>query len=77
MDELANRTYLYVAVKLPPWAMGNARLFIQKHREALESRHVSERLHLWIDLIFGHKQQGEAAKKAYVLVPLRIVESLS
>ena len=51
-------------VQLPPWAKGSSRLFIQKHRAALESDHVSRNLHYWIDLIFGNKQQGEAAVKA-------------
>ncbi|KAH8662222.1 WD repeat and FYVE domain-containing protein [Xylariales sp. PMI_506] len=48
-------------VKLPPWAKGDPKIFITKHREALESPYVSQNLHLWIDLIFGHKQRGEAA----------------
>ncbi|KAF2857357.1 beach-domain-containing protein [Piedraia hortae CBS 480.64] len=51
-------------VALPPWAKGDAQIFIQKHREALESRYVSEHLHEWIDLIFGYKQRGEAAIEA-------------
>lgn len=48
-------------VKLPPWAKGDPKIFIAKHREALESPYVSENLHRWIDLIFGCKQRGEAA----------------
>lgn len=48
-------------VVLPPWAKGDPTIFIQKHREALESPYVSAHLHEWIDLIFGFKQQGEAA----------------
>ena len=42
-------------VKLPKWARTPAE-FLQKHREALESEHVSQNLHKWIDLIFGNKQ---------------------
>ncbi|CDQ88406.1 unnamed protein product, partial [Oncorhynchus mykiss] len=48
-------------VVLPPWAKGDPREFIRVHREALESEYVSSHLHLWIDLIFGHCQQGPAA----------------
>ncbi|KAG1351442.1 hypothetical protein G6F62_002976 [Rhizopus arrhizus] len=49
------------SVVLPPWAHGDPKIFIQKHREALESDYVSANLHHWIDLVFGFKQQGQAA----------------
>ncbi|KAJ2958896.1 hypothetical protein NQZ79_g5615 [Umbelopsis isabellina] len=49
------------SVNLPPWAHGDPKVFIHKHREALESEYVSNNLHHWIDLIFGCKQQGPAA----------------
>lgn len=52
------------SVTLPPWAKEDASIFISKHREALESRYVSENLHQWIDLVFGCKQRGEAALEA-------------
>ncbi len=51
-------------VQLPPWAKGDPEVFITKHREALESPHVSKNLHRWIDLIFGFKQKGDAAIEA-------------
>ena len=51
-------------VELPPWAKGDPKIFIAKHREALESPYVSQNLHKWIDLIFGYKQRGEAALEA-------------
>jgi len=51
-------------VILPPWAKGDPKIFIQKHREALESPYVSQHLHEWIDLIFGNKQRGDAAVEA-------------
>lgn len=51
-------------VALPPWAKGDPKIFIAKHREALESEYVSKHLHYWIDLIFGHKQRGDAALEA-------------
>ena len=47
-------------VELPPWAR-NPKDFIKKCRQALECKYVSERLHHWIDLIFGYKQRGEEA----------------
>jgi Beige/BEACH domain len=40
-------------VELPPWARGSPDAFVRLQREALECDHVSERLHQWIDLIFG------------------------
>lgn len=51
-------------VSLPPWAKGDPKIFIAKHREALESDYVSRHLHQWIDLVFGHKQRGDAALEA-------------
>ena len=51
-------------VDLPPWAKGDPKIFIAKHRQALESEHVSRHLHQWIDLVFGQKQRGEAALEA-------------
>ncbi|KAF7710465.1 WD repeat- and FYVE domain-containing protein 4 isoform X3 [Silurus meridionalis] len=51
-------------IVLPPWAKGDPQEFIRMHREALESDYVSANLHLWIDLIFGYKQQGPAAIEA-------------
>lgn len=49
------------SIVLPPWAHGDPKIFIQRHREALESEYVSANLHHWIDLIFGFKQQGQTA----------------
>lgn len=51
-------------VILPPWAKDDTREFIRVHRSALESDYVSAHLHEWIDLIFGYKQQGQAAVEA-------------
>jgi hypothetical protein len=51
-------------VKLPPWAKGDPKIFIERHREALECEYVSAHLHEWIDLIFGYKQQGPEAVRA-------------
>lgn len=35
-----------------------------KLAEALESPHVSRKLHRWIDLVFGYKSRGPKAEKA-------------
>lgn len=51
-------------VRLPPWARGSAWRFVCTLRQALESSSVSRELPSWIDLIFGHKQVGEAAVAA-------------
>uniref|UniRef100_A0A182ML46 WD repeat-containing protein 55 homolog n=1 Tax=Anopheles culicifacies TaxID=139723 RepID=A0A182ML46_9DIPT len=51
-------------VALPPWAHNSPERFVRMLREALESDYVSARLHQWIDLIFGYKQQGKAALDA-------------
>ncbi|KAI3438042.1 hypothetical protein D9Q98_000485 [Chlorella vulgaris] len=50
-------------VALPPWA-SDASDFLYKLQEALESPHVSARLHKWIDLVFGRKARGTLAEKA-------------
>lgn len=51
-------------VELPPWAHNDPWLFVQRHREALESPLVSAQLHHWIDLIFGYQSRGEKAVEA-------------
>ena len=43
-------------VKLPNWASSPSD-FLKKHREALESEHVSRNLHKWIDMVFGVRPQ--------------------
>ena len=54
-------------VVLPKWSKDSPDEFIRMHREALESDFVSSHLHEWIDLIFGCKQRGPAAKEAHNL----------
>jgi hypothetical protein len=52
-------------VDLPPWAKGSAHEFVRIHRLALESEYVSCNLQNWIDLVFGYKQRGFEAEKAW------------
>jgi len=49
-------------VDLPPWCR-SPRDFVRRMREALESDHVSRHIHEWVDLIFGSKQRGKAARE--------------
>jgi len=56
-------------VELPPWARAethaqSASNFVTQMRRALESDYVSDHLNEWIDLIFGYKQEGPAARAA-------------
>ena len=51
-------------VRLPWWSRESPEEFVRIHREALESEFVSQHLHHWIDLIFGHKQRGKNAENA-------------
>ena len=40
------------SIILPPWA-ANAYDLVRAHREALESKYVSQNLCHWIDMVFG------------------------
>ena len=57
--------FLVDDVGLPPWAKGSAHEFVRIHRLALESEYVSSNLQNWIDLVFGYKQRGLEAEKAW------------
>jgi hypothetical protein len=52
-------------IVLPPWSKNAPDVFISVMRQALESPIVTRSLPLWLDLIFGVKQTGEAAKSAF------------
>ena len=50
-------------VQMPKWSKNNGYIFIQKHRELLESTEIGEKINEWINIIFGSKQKGPQAKK--------------
>ena len=50
-------------VEMPKWSNNNGYIFIQKHRELLESPEISEKINEWFNIIFGSKQKGQAGKK--------------
>ena len=52
-------------VLLPQWTKSHPHSFIVKQRRALESKYVASNINQWIDLVFGSKQRGEEAKKAF------------
>ena len=51
-------------VVLPPWANDSPKRFVQTNRKALESTYCTQQLPAWVDLIFGCRSRGEAAKEA-------------
>ncbi|KAG2372851.1 hypothetical protein C9374_013131 [Naegleria lovaniensis] len=51
-------------VELPPWAI-DAKDFVLKAKEALESEYVSKNLHKWIDLMFGVNQNHSEYGQVY------------
>ena len=61
-------------VALPEWAK-DAPDFVMKMRMALESNTVSVNLPKWIDLVFGHFQQGQKAQMAQNLFQPNTYES--
>lgn len=55
-------------VTLPKWAKGDPERFVRINRLALESRYVSQHLHLWVDLVFGYKQRSVEDLNVFVHV---------
>ena len=54
---------LVEGVAMPLWAKRDAYIFIEKHREYLESAEISEKINEWFNIIFGSKQKGKEGKK--------------
>jgi len=63
LGELQDGAGVVGDVVLPPWAR-TAHEFVWANRAALESEYVSAHLHEWVDLVFGCKQRGAAARDA-------------
>ena len=50
-------------ISLPPWSSEDGYIFINKHRELLESPEVNDKINEWFNIIFGSKQKGKEARK--------------
>ena len=62
VDEKTKSSKLVNDIEMPPWAKGDAYIFVGKHRELLESAEISEKINEWFNIIFGSKQKGKNAK---------------
>ena len=62
VDEKTKCPKLVNDIQMPPWAKGDAYIFVGKHRELLESAEISEKINEWFNIIFGSKQKGKIAK---------------
>jgi hypothetical protein len=51
-------------VTLPKWA-ANEHDFVRVHRELLESKHVSQTVRAWLDMVFGTRQRDEQSMNVY------------
>ncbi|KAI3378550.1 hypothetical protein SNEBB_003428 [Seison nebaliae] len=58
---LQNRSMELNDVILPSWCNSSTELFVQQHRQWLDSDIVRKHLPKWMDLIFGYKQSGQLA----------------
>lgn len=56
-------------VKLPEWARDDPFYYTCVLRRMIESDYVSSAIHLWIDYIFGFKQQGKEAVQNVNIFP--------
>ena len=63
-QKVRNKDDTSFLICLLSFSLTDARDFCNKCQAALECDYVSERLHHWIDLIFGYKQLGHEAEKA-------------
>ena len=62
IDEKTKSPKLVNDIEMPAWAGGDAYIFVDKHRELLESAEISEKINEWFNIIFGSKQKGKLAK---------------